>query len=297
MTIPTERTRAVQWAKDFLFRLVNKKATPRVPEAVREEAHRILRHFPNDFDLHLAAKSVPQTWADPEVPEAHGFKAAAKEQDGTYLLRLTEEQAQTLVAACDLYSRIGIGQLEEIARLARMGVLAHKDNPDGAVADSLDMAEEALVTAKLHLTGMPSNASFGIHSDKVRPTYKIAWDLQQVIRHRLSWDRRGNPAKREWSGPDSMMGVNYDEPHASSGMPLAKMEKASDADLLEQLPAGYALAKSGFGGDQEWHLLKMPKGSNGQAKPEWMGSGESVRSMLAVARDAETGGTNKREAS
>jgi hypothetical protein len=287
MTIPTERTRAVQWANDLLVRLLDKKATPRVPETVREEARRILRHYPNDFDLHLAAQSAPQTWSDPENPEAHGFKAAAPEQTGTYLLRLTEAQAQTLVAACDLYSRIGIGQFEEVARLASMGVLTHKDKADGATADDVDAAESALMTAKQQLTGLPSNASFGIHNDKVRPTFKLAWDLQQVIRHRLSWDRRGNPAKREWSGPDSMMGVNFDEPHASAEHPLAKMEKASEVDMLAQLPAGFAMAKSGFGGDQEWHLLKIPQGAN--AKPEWLASGESVRAMLAVAADLDAG--------
>lgn len=297
MTISTERTRAVQWARDFLFRLLDKKTTPRVPEGVRKEAHRILRHFPNDFDLHLAAKSVPQTWADPENPEAHGFKVGNPEQGRSYLLHLTEEQAQTLSEACELYSRIGIGQLEEVAHMARMGVLAHKDKTDGVDAESLDAAEEALMDAKRHITGMPSNASFGIHSDKVRQTFKLAWDLRQVIRHRLSWDRRGNPAKRDWSGAGPMMGVNYDEPSASSGLPLAKMEQATDADLLEQMPAGYALAKSGFGGDQEWHLLKMPKGSKDQGKPEWLGSGESVRAMLTAALDAEAGTADNRKAS
>lgn len=295
MTISTERTRAVQLARNFLRQLLDRKETPRVPPAVREQASRVLRHFPSDFDLHVAAQAQPATWADPEPAEAHGLPAEAPD---VYLLKLTRAQAQTLVNACDLYSRIGIGQFEEIDQLARMGMLNHRNDPaTGAPAREaewgrLEQAREALNAAKRHITGMESNASYGIHNPLVHKDFKVAWDLQQVVRHRLAWDTRGNPARRDWTGVNSMMGVTYDDPMASSGAPLAGMERASDADLLETLPTGYALSRSSHGGDQKWHLFSLanatkPQGKAAACEPQvsWMGSGESVRSMLALAQD------------
>lgn len=53
MTLPHERTRAVILARKFLLRL----CTPygdgykKIPKAVRDEARRILRHYPGWFDL------------------------------------------------------------------------------------------------------------------------------------------------------------------------------------------------------------------------------------------------------
>jgi hypothetical protein len=52
MTIPSERTRAVTQTEEFLYSLLDPKKTPRVPKSVREEAHRLLRHYPNKFDMH-----------------------------------------------------------------------------------------------------------------------------------------------------------------------------------------------------------------------------------------------------
>jgi hypothetical protein len=295
MTIPTERTRAVQLARNFLRQLLDRKETPRVPAAVREAAHRVLRHFPSDFDLHVAAQAQPATWGNPEPAEALGLPAEAPE---AYLLKLTPEQAQVLVHACDLYSRIGIGQFEEIEQLARMGMLRHRHaTADGAPAvteaeiNRLEQAREALDVAKRHLTGMEPNASFGILNQLVHKDFKVAWELQQVVRHRLAWDARGNPARRDWAGSPSMMGVNYDDPMASSGTPLATMEQASDADLLEALPTGYALSRSNYGSDQKWHLFSQAssagagKAAAGAPLLNWLGSGESVRSMLALAQD------------
>lgn len=52
MTLPAERTRAVLQAKDFLQRLGATFAGIKgVPAPVREEARRILRHYPHWFDL------------------------------------------------------------------------------------------------------------------------------------------------------------------------------------------------------------------------------------------------------
>ena len=46
MTMPVERVRAVDNTRAFLVRLLNPRETPRVPRAVRQEAARLLRHYP-----------------------------------------------------------------------------------------------------------------------------------------------------------------------------------------------------------------------------------------------------------
>ena len=54
MTIPCERTRAVVYTRDFLFRLSSPympDGIKKIPKAVRDEARRLLRHFPSVVDL------------------------------------------------------------------------------------------------------------------------------------------------------------------------------------------------------------------------------------------------------
>ena len=53
MTLPSERTRAVCRAADFLLRLASPYAggIKGIRREVREEARRILRHYPHWFDL------------------------------------------------------------------------------------------------------------------------------------------------------------------------------------------------------------------------------------------------------
>ena len=51
MTLPIERTQAVLRVERFLMDLRNPKKYPRVPKAVREEASRLLRHYPSQYDM------------------------------------------------------------------------------------------------------------------------------------------------------------------------------------------------------------------------------------------------------
>jgi hypothetical protein len=52
MTLPDERTRAVINTREFLLRLCSPYGGfKRIPGEVREEARRLLKHFPNTFDL------------------------------------------------------------------------------------------------------------------------------------------------------------------------------------------------------------------------------------------------------
>ena len=55
MTVPLERTNAVIYTEAFLTELLNPKMTPRVPKAIRQRAHRLLRHYPSKFHMHVIA--------------------------------------------------------------------------------------------------------------------------------------------------------------------------------------------------------------------------------------------------
>ena len=51
MTLPIERTNAVLNVERFLMDLRNPKKYPRIPKAVREEASRLLKHYPSQYDM------------------------------------------------------------------------------------------------------------------------------------------------------------------------------------------------------------------------------------------------------
>ena len=68
MTLPSQRTRSVLSTRDFLLRLMN-PALPdgfkRVPRHVREEARRLMRHYPGVVDMSQAGERAPNVF-DPE---------------------------------------------------------------------------------------------------------------------------------------------------------------------------------------------------------------------------------------
>ncbi len=63
MTLPDERYRAVLWAERFLKELAtDRKKYPRIPLAVRREAHSILRHYPGSWDMERASRDAPDVF-------------------------------------------------------------------------------------------------------------------------------------------------------------------------------------------------------------------------------------------
>ncbi len=57
MTMPSERTRAIIQAREFLVDLYRDRE---LPEAVRTEAHRLLHHYPTADEVLLAGKVEEQ---------------------------------------------------------------------------------------------------------------------------------------------------------------------------------------------------------------------------------------------
>ena len=60
MTLPCERTNAVLNVERFLMDLRDPKKYPRVPKAVREEAQRLLRHYPSKYNMKYIAESFEE---------------------------------------------------------------------------------------------------------------------------------------------------------------------------------------------------------------------------------------------
>jgi len=65
MTTPDERTRAVLHTRDFLEALRDSGMQPGVPDEVREQARRLLRHYPDVTDLRLASTALPLKFGPP----------------------------------------------------------------------------------------------------------------------------------------------------------------------------------------------------------------------------------------
>jgi len=73
MTIPYERTRALIETYELLKRLQDPQATPRVPRWLREEARKLLRHYPNYATIELAHKALPLSFGPvPPFSRMHG---------------------------------------------------------------------------------------------------------------------------------------------------------------------------------------------------------------------------------
>jgi hypothetical protein len=132
-----------------------------------------------------------------------------------YNLTLSEEQSKLLTKALDLYSRIGIGQFEEILRVY---------DPLGSVVplEARDAARRLLDSVKA-VYGHPANGSHGIHNEQVRDEFRAAYDIQQVVRHQLAMDQ--SPDKRGWT-------VDFDEPRQISQLPLPSI-KSTDVPTPE----------------------------------------------------------------
>lgn len=68
MTLPDERYRSLMQTKKFLTELLNSQKTPRVPKIIRQRAHSLLRHWPDNYHLELMTEEMPQHFAKEMEP-------------------------------------------------------------------------------------------------------------------------------------------------------------------------------------------------------------------------------------
>jgi hypothetical protein len=142
----------------------------------------------------------------------------------TYNLQVTEEQLKVISTACELLSRIQGGQIREA-----FDYLPLKKDIDWSVYHEIqdELTRRMPEILEDGIDGWSS--SFGVGSSKVHNYHDIAWDLYQVIRHKLSWERaveegviESENSPRKWS---EMMGVSFDPPMRFGSEKLAKIER------------------------------------------------------------------------
>lgn len=75
MTLPDERYRAVVQTERFLKEILS---TPRVPKAIKDGARAMLRHYPNEWEMQLAAKGAPNVFAK-TMEDVHRMMAKYEE--------------------------------------------------------------------------------------------------------------------------------------------------------------------------------------------------------------------------
>lgn len=123
-----------------------------------------------------------------------------------YVLIVDEDHLEAMIPALDLATRLHLGQLNMVQEYLDFNVKTEK-HPDR------DTIEACLNKIRNDYFGFSRGQSHGIHNEKVSDSSRVLFDLIQVIRHRLAWDRAGNPPERDYS---KMFGVYYDEPRRSS---------------------------------------------------------------------------------
>lgn len=141
-----------------------------------------------------------------------------------YRLTLTEDHLHAIMRATEFHERIAMGQFREIFDVVDPGFhLSREDR---------DQAEQFLILARRYL--MPElqsdNAYHSIRSTAIDDTNRVLYDILQVVRHRLAWDRK----------PEGDWTINFDRP----------MRTSAELDLIEveevpQSSSEASLAQSG----------------------------------------------------
>jgi hypothetical protein len=136
------------------------------------------------------------------------------------VLEITDQHADVICAALDLWARLGTGELT--ALLNHPDVSKRLTTDQGVTPEDVRRLLENLKTA---IFDLKPNAWFGVSSKDISEGNRIAFDLMQVIRHQLAWARAGNPETRT----PEMFSVSYDDPLHVSSAPLATIrEKPGD---------------------------------------------------------------------
>lgn len=119
-------------------------------------------------------------------------------------LDVTVDQARAMARGFDLVTRIGLGQLEEIAHLFTDGTIKPTEAvPVEPIANFLAVQEQlqnALSDAKRAL-GHPDNGSFGVGSPRVAPDIHRVYEVMKVLDKAL-FDLRPD-ASTAFKGPNS----------------------------------------------------------------------------------------------
>ena len=111
-------------------------------------------------------------------------------------LELNEAQAQTILEALDLYSRVGCGQVRAVSQVVVLNWPDDRWKHREAAEACLSAAQTALFPE----LGSP-HASYGIPNRQVPLVFRRAYDIKKHVEQAMAVARDPNPTFR---------GVNYD---------------------------------------------------------------------------------------
>jgi hypothetical protein len=126
-------------------------------------------------------------------------------RDMEVTLTLSRKQAESIKRACDLLSRVYMGQFREVAEY----------NPGvGASIESYHGTQEALEHVKREaMPDYPRNAYRGIRHPEVPDEARVLYDVLRVIDHALAWK----------DNPEGGIFPRFDEPRQISQEPLPRI--------------------------------------------------------------------------
>lgn len=119
-----------------------------------------------------------------------------------YLLEVSARQARTIVQAMDLMARVGMGDIGEVMQYVPEP--SHHPRYSDEDIKARDYARSLLREAQKNLLGMWHH--YGLTNREVCEAARIAWDIKQVVRHKLAWDR----------DPNGGITVDFNEPLRTS---------------------------------------------------------------------------------
>ncbi len=135
-----------------------------------------------------------------------------------YKIILTEEQARVISNACEIVSRVMSGQHK-----SALDILPWNESLSQDLYDLHEMVTKFLRERKSLKMGVDGwTSSLGIANHETPEDAKIAFDIHQVIRHRIAWD---NHVEGE-----STMYVSFDTPYLVSKSEIMEMELVEGCD-------------------------------------------------------------------
>lgn len=146
-------------------------------------------------------------------------------------IEINDEQAYVIVEALDLFSRVLIGQAEEVGGVMNrynvnmldsevvgdVGKQYTQHKPDKKAYDAHHDFSDAIRSLKHSFLGIHSNGSYGIHSEAVHDNARVAYDVQQVLRNYLAWKHHKGDSVA------GTIGVSFDKPYQTSKLELPKI--------------------------------------------------------------------------
>lgn len=127
-----------------------------------------------------------------------------------YTIKLNQHQAYIMREALECYSRLKSGQLDIVLNDCFRDRMSGNQDKVRLACDLIKL----IILPELH-----TGASLGV-GNREYPEQSVAWDMMQVVRYRLAWDR----LKDQGSDEPEHYGVQYQEPMQYGTEPLMEID-------------------------------------------------------------------------